>query len=257
MTEEISNVVATDTRVPFMTNEPVIWFAQLEAGFASKRITSQREKFNYTVSVLPPAVALEVKDIILQPPSSAPYDTLKEQVISRTSVSEQKKLQQLLTIEALGDRKPTQLLRSMRALAGGNRNDALLGHIFLQRLPGWMQPILAAFNCDTELDRLAEAADNILERTLWTPTMPNIAHTAVRHSAAEEKLMEKNWLLEKKIDLLTKRMDELVSSLDTRDNPRFRSRSRSPTSICWKHQKFGKRAWGCVKPCKYYNVAGN
>ena len=70
----------------------------------------QRTRFDHVIAVLAMEVATEVRDLILNPPDDAPYDLLKATLIKRTEASEQRKLQQLLTAEELGDRKPSQLL---------------------------------------------------------------------------------------------------------------------------------------------------
>ena len=48
-----------------------------------------------------------------------PYNTLRAELIKQTTVSEQRKLQQLIGGEELSNRKPTQLLRARRG-GGGN-----------------------------------------------------------------------------------------------------------------------------------------
>ena len=101
---------------PFWPHDPTIWFAQVEAQFQTRQITSQLTKVSYVVSSLQSEIAQEVRDLLISPPSVDPYDKLKTELIKRTSESEQKRLHQLLISEELGDRKPSQLLRRMKQL---------------------------------------------------------------------------------------------------------------------------------------------
>ncbi len=74
---------------PFWPADPEIWFAQVEAQFACRRITSQRSKFDQVVSSLSPEFAAEVRDLLLRPPADNPYSELKEQLTKRIALSEQ------------------------------------------------------------------------------------------------------------------------------------------------------------------------
>ena len=62
---------------PFWPNDPLVWFAQVEAQFHKRNITSQPTKFAYFVSSLQLEVVQEIRDILLHPPVDRPYDTLK------------------------------------------------------------------------------------------------------------------------------------------------------------------------------------
>ena len=92
---------------PYWLHDPQIWFAQVEAQFATRGITVQQTMFDYVVAYLTPDIAIEIRDLILKPPEESPYNVLKGQLIKRTGASEQRRLLQLLSTEELGDRKPT------------------------------------------------------------------------------------------------------------------------------------------------------
>ncbi|XP_064469864.1 uncharacterized protein LOC135384596 [Ornithodoros turicata] len=159
-------IASVNIRLPeFWPADPLVWFAQVEAQFATHRITSQGAKFNYVLLALPPPTAIEVRDIILQRPEENPYDKLKMALINRTSESERRRLQQLLSAEDIGDRKPTQLLRRMQQLLGDKAasfDETFLRELFLNRLPSSVQMILASAE-GSSLDALARMADNIID----------------------------------------------------------------------------------------------
>ena len=108
---------------PYWPADPALWFAQIEAVFGTRRITSQVAKFQHVVGNLSPEYAVEVRDLLVSPPESNPYDALREALVRRTQESESKRLRQLMVSEELGDRKPSQLLRRMNQLLSGKQMD--------------------------------------------------------------------------------------------------------------------------------------
>ena len=134
-----AGVAAVNIKLPpFWPADPEVSFAQVEAQFATRGITQLKTKFDYVVASLSPEFATEVRDLILRPPDARPYDTLRQQLVRRTAVSEQRRLQQHLTTEELGDRKPSQLLRRIQQLLGDRAaatDGTLVRELFLQRLP--------------------------------------------------------------------------------------------------------------------------
>ena len=102
--EDPNHVAAVTLKIPFFwPSDSQIWLAQVEAQFSTKGITSQKTKFEHIASL-----ALEVRDLILSPPTNSSYDVLKKQLVQHTIASEQHQLQQLFNAEELGNRKATQ-----------------------------------------------------------------------------------------------------------------------------------------------------
>ncbi|KAH6947198.1 hypothetical protein HPB50_017565 [Hyalomma asiaticum] len=161
-------ISAVDIRLPpFWTAKPQLWFLQVESQFTARRITGELTKYHHVVASLPPAIASEIRDLLVAPPAENAYTTLKQLLISRLTPSEPQRLQQLLHDTELGDRTPSQFLRHMRQLLhtdGATTTDTdsrLLRELFLQRLPGNVRIILASA-ADKRLSELAELADSVL-----------------------------------------------------------------------------------------------
>ena len=237
---------------PFWPSDPEVWFAQVEAHFTTRRITSQKTRFDYVIASLSPEVATEIRDLILKPPVATPYEVLKEQLIKRTAASEQRRLQQLFNAEELGDRKPSQLLRRMQQLLGdraGATDSTFLRELFLQRLPSNVRMVLASTSATTSLEALAELADKIAE-----VAAPTIAATTT--PPASPQLLAEIQQLRTEV----KQLQNSVHTLSRQSRGRSTSRNRQPSpaprptddsSMCWYHQKYGEAAKKCRSPCSY------
>ncbi|XP_049525025.1 uncharacterized protein LOC119456760 [Dermacentor silvarum] len=82
--------------------------------------SSETAKYDYVMSALSPTTIALIRDVLLTPPPDNPYDILKRGSLRRTTDSESRRIRQLLSSEELSDRKPTELLRRMTLLLGGN-----------------------------------------------------------------------------------------------------------------------------------------
>lgn len=237
---------------PFWPADPQIWFAQVEAQFGTRNITSQKTRFEYVVASLSPEFAQEVRDLILKPPDATPYDTLKKALVERTAASEQRRLQLLFNSEELGDRKPTQLLRRMQQLLGdkaGATDASFLRELFLQRLPPNVRMVLASTDT-TELEKLAQLADKIVE--VATPPVSTVTSSSEYEQLRTEMADLRKLVESLHIPVSTQRNRQRSSS---RGRTPRRSRASTPTNteasddLCWYHRRFGDTARKCRTPC--------
>ena len=230
---------------PFWQDDPALWFHQVEAQFATKGITQQLTKYNYIVSSLAPEIGREVRDVIVTVPADAPFDTLKERLVSRTSLTESQRMQKLLSLQPLGDQKTSQLLRRIEQLADKTGNDnPILQEIFLTRLPVAVQLVLKS-HPEKSTEQLASLADSLVavipEASLpWSfstiaPVAANIDTIASLRSELEDLKFQ--------------------FSLQQKTGKFSPPSTTSPSvTLCWYHARFGKDATKCKKPC---SMSGN
>lgn len=245
---------------PFWPKNPRVWITQIEAQFHLHRITSQLSRFYYVVASLPPAVADELDDILSRPPPDDAYDHLKGVLLERTTASERTRIQQLLTAQELGDRRPSQLLHQMRQLLGPQTpgsQDPILRELFLQKLPQGIRMVLAAAD-DMPLDRLAMLADRTAEYA--SPSIATI--TPQEPPAWETALTRLEARIEARMEQLSCAVAAVRPSHETpsrrtrRDMSQTRSSSRRTSrsadrSLCWYHRRYAERATRCHQPCSW------
>ncbi|CAH8498848.1 unnamed protein product [Schistosoma margrebowiei] len=148
---EIDTVMTTKSRLPeFDRSDPELWFAQLEHYFTRHNIKSEGIRYRDLCSILPPSVAKEVRDLILDPPSPQPYTVLRREIMNRLSLSDSQRIQRLFQGETLGDRSPSQFLRHLQVLVGDNTvGEAVLKQGWIQALPCYVQHCLDAQDPET------------------------------------------------------------------------------------------------------------
>lgn len=243
---------------PFWPEEPEIWFAQIEGQFSLSNITADTTKFYYVTSHLDPQYSKEVKDIITSPPATNKYGKLKEELIKRLSASRERKIQQLLMHEELGNRKPSQFMRHLQSLAGSTVPDDFIKSIWCSRLPSNLQTLIASQPTST-LEASADLADRVHDIVAPSIQVASTSSAApvpgsmqsMAYEIAELKAAVKN---------LTMQLNQQPRSRDRSSRPndrqRRRSRSRSQSSYrrfpnCWYHSRHGDNATQCVKPCDF------
>lgn len=239
---------------PLWRNNIKLWFVQAESNFQLSAITADITKYNTVVAAIDPQTISAVSDILLNPPASNKYDTLKNRMIQELSDSENKQIRKLLSELQLGDDRPSQLLRKMRELAGTAISDEFLRTLFLQRLPSDMQSILSISS--ESLDNMAKMADKIADVRSDT-VAGNLCAIGGERSNSSDSPLNEMAALRAEIAALTKQVQKL-----SREHSRGRSRGRysksphrrkedSAGDFCYYHENFGKKARKCRSPCSF------
>lgn len=257
-----ASVSAVTVKIPpFWPADPQVWFAQVEAQFSTRNITSQRTKFDHVVAALAPEFATEVQDLLLQPPADTPYDVLRAQLIKRTAASEQRRLRQLFTAKELGDRTPSQLLRRLQQLlgdaAGPNPDNTFLRELVLQRLPGHVRMVLASSG-DMPLEALATLADKAMEVASPAVSSVNVAPLTSEVGQLRSEVAQLREMIAA-LKIAPSNPHRWARSR-SQSTPTASPRSSSPaplpaenppsTCLCW-YRRFGDAARKCTSPCSW------
>ncbi|XP_022827198.1 uncharacterized protein LOC111356944 [Spodoptera litura] len=244
---------------PFNPSDPELWFAQIEGQFILSNISTDATKFYFVLAQLEPQHAAEIRDLVVSPPASAKYDTIKAELIRRLSASKERKIKQLLMHEEMGDRKPTQFLRHLQHLAGQTVPPDFIKTIWTSRLPTHLQTCIAAQQEKMALEDLAELADRVHDVVPVTIPGPNqVASTSEPTTQIEDNAIE---ALTRTVAELSRRVEAMSVNFErnsrsrsitrnARDRPRSRSRPIDHPH-CWYHYHFGERARRCTQPCTF------
>jgi hypothetical protein len=227
-------------------------------------ISSERTKFLHVISQLDQRHATEVEDIITSPSERDPYTTLRTELVKQSSPSTEQRIRKLLTVEEIGDRKPSQFLRYLRSLAP-DVSENVLRSVWTSRLPHNVQSFLAGQN-ETNLDAAALCADRVSEVGVQ-PALASVDQTPDNATLTQEvaELSCQVAALGAGQDRLHAIFKELSHNPRDRgptrqvSRPAFENRrpsSRSPRgdqapTICWYHRRYGARALKCTQPCAY------
>ena len=256
----------SEVKLPeFILSNPQLWIQMCESSFNTYHpvIKLDRTKYDHLVKRLNYRVLEEISDVTTSQEYS--YEKLKAALIHRFSESTETRFARLLQGEELGDNKPSQLLRRLRALSTGDNavSEKLLNKLWMQRLPKNVRQVLQVSTAT--LTEMAQLADKIVEVekgqlsevSTYTPSI----NDQLMSNPSESNIMEVFKKFTAELSELRKRFDSQQGNR-SRSHSRGRSRASSRVSsvnhdFCWYHNRFGADARKCVQPCKWKGETKN
>lgn len=277
-TEKITDAaeINTITRIklaPFFDKNPDLWFIIAESQFNLHKSIKDDDKFNHTLAALPQDIALSVYDILKNPiASGSKYEALKKALIERHSLSNEKRLDNLLSsFNEIGDLSPSEFFRLMSHQAGDSAliDKELIKRIWLKRLPQSLRTSVAAW-ADKAIEEILPIADKIWEVSQPSGTVaeasfagPSTKSSQAGLSTTYKKINHSITPTERQLTKELSEIKKLLTRLDlgnrgrefnrsySRSRQRSRSGSRNNNNYCYFHNKFGNKARNCRKPCAY------
>nr|VZI18517.1 unnamed protein product [Spirometra erinaceieuropaei] len=234
----------------FSQHAPELYISRIEATFHSVELTRKTEKYYKLAEALPPTILSQVQTFLRDPPIDAPYTKLKAEPFRLISVSDRQRYHALVKEEALGGRKPSELLRRIPFLVGDMAiDDKFFKEMFLERLPMSVQTILVSGSDDLDISKLAQMADRMTEvERLSSPTITQVPQLLTVSTSDPAELKTQIAQLSATVAALQLRRSPGPSRRSFgRDRRRSRSRPRT-TNLCWCHVNYGDKAWRCISP---------
>lgn len=219
-------VYAATVKLPeFWQHDPEPWFQHIEAQFRLRGITTDETRYFHVVAALDSSTTRRIMGLLRDPPTQGKYDALKGQLLRLFQLSEAERAERLLSLNGLGDSKPTELMENMLALLGSGDASFIFVQLFLRQLPPPVRTALA----NSELVRtkdyrgLAEEADRVLlasrhysvHSLLSTQPQPPFDGNAAAVAAVSGRRQENN------------------------------------DGLCFYHRRFGNKARRCIPPCSF------
>ena len=134
--EEEATVGMLSVKLPtFWPDMPEGWFAQAEANFRARRITSQKSKFNLVVVALDADTLKGVLDLIEREPDEESYNWLKARLVQAYKLSTVDKVKQCMELPPLAEENPIKLADQMIALTRDATAEDIVKTMFLLKLP--------------------------------------------------------------------------------------------------------------------------
>lgn len=142
----------------FWSGSVAAWFGVVEAQFALRGVTQQRDRFALVTSALPESSARKVAHLLAAPGETC-FDDLRTALLTSHQLTAFEKAEKLFSSEPLGDRRPSALLTEMLELIQpGEEASRLFCLLFLRRLPAAVRLQLTE-DAHMEVRALAEKAD--------------------------------------------------------------------------------------------------
>ena len=181
----------------FWPDKPEAWFAQAEANFHARRITSQTTKFNLVMVALDADTIDGVLDIIENPPDESSYDNLKSRLVQSFRISKVDKIKRALEFPPVTDENPIKLADKIIALTREASGEDFAKAIFMLKLPDgvrktmWAEPLTTWTEMKARASRVWHAERTKSRASLYEVTEVSQPETNAVRTAARGRRTSK------------------------------------------------------------------
>jgi hypothetical protein len=238
---------------PFWAEDPVSWFRLAEGQFALHNVADPVARYYHVLSSLSQDAVRLVRHVLHQETGPDSYGNLRTSLLASHSLSNYQKMERMMKLPPLGDRKPSVMLAEMLEYCPtGESTTAVFAYLFLQRLPREIRVLLSEDD-PADVRAIADKADRLI--AMHVPQ----GHESCAAVAVGEDSDPGEWVAaaqpagRKKFKLPPpQRSQQQQKGQGRRPDPPRRPQSQLGglrTSMCYYHAKFGEKAKFCEEGC--------
>jgi hypothetical protein len=239
----------------FWTEDPVSWFRLAEGQFALRNVGDPVARYYHVLSSLPQDAVRLVRHVLHEDTGPASYDNLQTSLPASHSLSNYQKMEKMMKLPLLGDRKPSVMLAEMLEFCpAGESATAVFAYLFLQRLPREIRVLLSEDD-PADMRAIADKADRLI--AMHVPQGHDAcAAVAGFDQDQDQDLVAATGGARRKNKVLAARQSQqqqqVVSGQCGGVPRRSVAQAAAPrTSMCFYHARFGEKAKYCEEGCSW------
>jgi hypothetical protein len=236
----------------FWTEDPVSWFRLAEGQFNLRNVADPVALYYHVLASLPQDAVRLVHHVLHEDTGPLSYDNLRTSLLASHTLSNYQKMERMMRLPPLGDRKPSVLLAEMLEYCpAGESSTAVFAYLFLQRLPREIRVLLSEDN-PADMRAIADKADRLI--AMRVPQGHDACATVSLEDDGDGDLVATmGGERRKKKFPVPKRPPQQQQASAGRQggfSRRGTDQAAAPrTSMCYYHAKFGERARYCQEGC--------
>jgi hypothetical protein len=232
----------------FWPEDPASWFRLAEGQFALRHVTDPITRYYHVLAALSVDLVRLVRHVLHEETGPTSYDQLRTSLLASHSLSNYQKMERMMRLPPLGDRKPSVMLAEMLEFCpAGEASTAVFAFLFLQRLPREIRVLLSEDD-PADMRAIADKADRLI--AMHVPQ----SHEACAAVAADSRSEEPGVVAAAQAARSRKGKRPQQKALGRRIDLSKRGQDQGAplrTSMCYYHAKFGEQARFCEEGCSW------
>jgi hypothetical protein len=251
----LPHAIGQQIKLPsFWPEDPASWFRLAEGQFALRNVADPVTRYYHVLAALSVDSVRLVRHVLHDDTGPESYTRLRASLLASHSLSNYQKMERMMRLPPLGDRKPSVMLAEMLEFCpAGEATTEVFAFLFLQRLPREIRVLLSEDD-PADMRAIAEKADRLI--TMHVPQSHDSCATVAAEDVADDSdvvaALQGARSRKEKGHRRSQQPPPQQKVLGRRFDISKKTQERGVplrTSMCYYHAKFGEQAKYCQEGC--------